>query len=269
MFWDRNHAKTFLSLDNFFLSGPKGTISPGIPHGVIVLSVQNHSIQEIYTAHVAPATFSDKDRWFIKRDRVDPNKIVYVSQPRERKQKTSELHSQLLWSDLLHVCPFQAAKLKIWKVLLSFLSKYVFSGDLCFILFKMLQFYFNLCFTLIFLSVLLFESLSFSRFVSSAQGMKPSVPDENWRVRANQEFPHRRTFFIRQRGVCGQNCPFRWKNSQRVFVSDQVFLFLLFSLFFCLFWFVSSFFLFLCSIFFLVSSLVLLEGVGCTLCLLV
>ena len=51
---------------------------PVIPNGVIVLSVQNHSIQEIYTAHVAPATFSDKDRWFITRDRFDPNKIVYV-----------------------------------------------------------------------------------------------------------------------------------------------------------------------------------------------
>ena len=56
---------------------------PDIPNGVIVLSVQNHSIQEIYTAHVAPATFSDKDRWFIKRDRFDPNKIVYVSQKGE------------------------------------------------------------------------------------------------------------------------------------------------------------------------------------------
>ena len=32
---------------------------PDIPNGVIVLSVQNRSIQEIYTAHVAPATFSD------------------------------------------------------------------------------------------------------------------------------------------------------------------------------------------------------------------
>ena len=56
---------------------------PDIPNGVIVLSVQNHSIQEIYTAHVAPATFSDKDRWFIKRDRFDPNKIVYVNQKGE------------------------------------------------------------------------------------------------------------------------------------------------------------------------------------------
>ena len=56
---------------------------PGIPNGVIVLSVQNHNIQEIYTAHVAPATFSDKDRWFIKRDRIDPNKIAYVSQKGE------------------------------------------------------------------------------------------------------------------------------------------------------------------------------------------
>ena len=56
---------------------------PDIPNGVIVLSVQNHSIQEIYTAHVAPATFSDKDRWFVKRDRSDPNKIVYVSQKGE------------------------------------------------------------------------------------------------------------------------------------------------------------------------------------------
>ena len=56
---------------------------PDIPNGVIVLSVQNHSIQEIYTAHVAPATFSDKDRWIVKRDRHDPNKIVYVSQKGE------------------------------------------------------------------------------------------------------------------------------------------------------------------------------------------
>ena len=56
---------------------------PDIPNGVIVLSVHNHSIQEIYTAHVAPATSSDKDRWFVKRDRHDPNKIVYVSQKGE------------------------------------------------------------------------------------------------------------------------------------------------------------------------------------------
>ena len=56
---------------------------PDIPNGVIVLSVHNHSIQEIYTAHVAPATFSEKDRWFVKRDRHDPNKIVYVSQKGE------------------------------------------------------------------------------------------------------------------------------------------------------------------------------------------
>ena len=52
---------------------------PDIPNGVRVLSVNNNSIQEAYTAHVAPATFSDKDRWFIKRDRIDPNKIIYVS----------------------------------------------------------------------------------------------------------------------------------------------------------------------------------------------
>ena len=51
---------------------------PGIPNGVIVLSVHNNSIREMYTAHVA-ATFSDKDRWFIKRDNKDPNKIDYVS----------------------------------------------------------------------------------------------------------------------------------------------------------------------------------------------
>ena len=36
------------------------------PNGVIVLSVQNNSIQETYTAHVAPATFSDKDRWLLR-----------------------------------------------------------------------------------------------------------------------------------------------------------------------------------------------------------
>ena len=35
------------------------------------------------TAHVAPATFSDKDRWFIKRDTKDPNKIVYVNEKGE------------------------------------------------------------------------------------------------------------------------------------------------------------------------------------------
>ena len=47
--------------------------------GVIVLSVHNNTVHESYTAHVAPATFSDKDRWFIKRDSKDPNKIVYVN----------------------------------------------------------------------------------------------------------------------------------------------------------------------------------------------
>ena len=28
---------------------------------------------------MAPATFSDKDRWFIRRDTKDPNKTVYVN----------------------------------------------------------------------------------------------------------------------------------------------------------------------------------------------
>ena len=56
---------------------------PEIANGVIVLSVQNNVIQESYTAHVAPATFSDKDRWFIKRDAKDPNKIVYVNNKSE------------------------------------------------------------------------------------------------------------------------------------------------------------------------------------------
>ena len=42
-----------------------------------MLSVHNNVAHESYTAHVAPATFSDKDRWFIKRDTKDPNKIVY------------------------------------------------------------------------------------------------------------------------------------------------------------------------------------------------
>ena len=48
-----------------------------MPNGVIVLSVDKNSIQETYTAHVAPATFNDKDRWFIKRDRHDPNELIY------------------------------------------------------------------------------------------------------------------------------------------------------------------------------------------------
>ena len=52
---------------------------PEIANGVIVLSVHNNTVHESYTAHVAPATFSDKDRWFIKRDTKDPNKIVYVN----------------------------------------------------------------------------------------------------------------------------------------------------------------------------------------------
>ena len=52
---------------------------PEIANGVIVLSVHNNVVHESYTAHVAPATFSDKDRWFIKRDTKDPNKIVYVN----------------------------------------------------------------------------------------------------------------------------------------------------------------------------------------------
>ena len=52
---------------------------PEIANGVIVLSIHNNTVHESYTAHVAPATFSDKDHWFIKRDTKDPNKIVYVN----------------------------------------------------------------------------------------------------------------------------------------------------------------------------------------------
>ena len=52
---------------------------PDIPNGVIALSVNNNSTQDMYTAHVAPAISSDKDRWLIKRDCVDPNQIIYAS----------------------------------------------------------------------------------------------------------------------------------------------------------------------------------------------
>ena len=45
----------------------------------IVLSIKDNAIHQSFTAHVAPATFTEKDRWFIKRDNKDPHKIVYVS----------------------------------------------------------------------------------------------------------------------------------------------------------------------------------------------
>ena len=53
---------------------------PQIPHGVIAVTIQrNKTISEIYTAHVAPAHMEKTERWFLKRDDKNPDRLVYVS----------------------------------------------------------------------------------------------------------------------------------------------------------------------------------------------
>ena len=53
---------------------------PQIPHGVVAVTVQrNKTISEIYTAHVAPAQMEKTERWFLKRDDKNPDRLVYVS----------------------------------------------------------------------------------------------------------------------------------------------------------------------------------------------
>ena len=53
---------------------------PQIPHGVVAVTVQrNKTISEIYTAHVAPAQMEKAERWFLKRDDKNPDRLVYVS----------------------------------------------------------------------------------------------------------------------------------------------------------------------------------------------
>ena len=52
---------------------------PDIPNGVVVLLVEGNSIKEQYTAHVSTATFDGKSKWFIRRDKKDPTKVVYIS----------------------------------------------------------------------------------------------------------------------------------------------------------------------------------------------
>ena len=53
---------------------------PQIPHGVIAVTIQrNKTISEIYTAHVAPAHMEKTERWFLKRDVKNPDRLVYVS----------------------------------------------------------------------------------------------------------------------------------------------------------------------------------------------
>ena len=39
----------------------------------------NKTISEIYTAHVAPAHMEKTERWFLKRDDKNPDRLVYVS----------------------------------------------------------------------------------------------------------------------------------------------------------------------------------------------
>ena len=53
---------------------------PQIPHGVVAVTIQrNKTISEIYTAHVAPAHMEKTERWFLKRDDKNPDRLVYVS----------------------------------------------------------------------------------------------------------------------------------------------------------------------------------------------
>ena len=53
---------------------------PQIPHGIVAVTIQrNKTISEVYTAHVAPAYMEKSEKWFLKRDGKDPNKMVYVS----------------------------------------------------------------------------------------------------------------------------------------------------------------------------------------------
>ena len=53
---------------------------PQIPHGVIAVTIQrNKTISEIYTAHVSPAHMEKTERWFLKRDEKNPDRLVHVS----------------------------------------------------------------------------------------------------------------------------------------------------------------------------------------------
>ena len=53
---------------------------PQIPHGVVAVTVQrNKTISEIYTAHVAPTQMEKAERWFLKWDDKNPDRLVYVS----------------------------------------------------------------------------------------------------------------------------------------------------------------------------------------------
>ena len=53
---------------------------PQIPHGIVAITIQrNKTISEVYTAHVAPAYMEKSEKWFLKKDGKDPNKMVYVS----------------------------------------------------------------------------------------------------------------------------------------------------------------------------------------------
>ena len=53
---------------------------PQIPHGVVAVTIQrNKTISEIHTAHVAPARMEKTERWFLKRDDKNPDRLVYVS----------------------------------------------------------------------------------------------------------------------------------------------------------------------------------------------
>ena len=47
---------------------------------LIAVAIQrNKTISEIYTAHVAPAHMEKTERWFLKRDVKNPDRLVYVS----------------------------------------------------------------------------------------------------------------------------------------------------------------------------------------------
>ena len=53
---------------------------PQIPHGVVAVTIQrNKTISEVYIAHVAPAHMEKTERWFLKRDDKNPDRLVYVS----------------------------------------------------------------------------------------------------------------------------------------------------------------------------------------------
>ena len=52
---------------------------PKIPNGVLALIVRESQVAELCTAHCSPTHMEKDMQWFLKRDPMHPDKMIYIN----------------------------------------------------------------------------------------------------------------------------------------------------------------------------------------------